>query len=202
MLTICLPSFASSAKEIVTYGWSKFSTNSNPDPVSFTLDGSKMKLNIDVSNKNAELKDSSGNTVMNFRLERTPYFRAYKIKMDGGKEALLVLSGQNGVSDYVVTDFWLVGKYKGKYVIFSRLESAKNSGLIHQGIEVFTVNPSGELWIQGIARYRDCADGYYHGHKAVPSKSIRAYYAINAVSYFWDENAQWFGIRYNDAPLP
>ncbi len=203
MMLFSVTSFASECRTIMNFRIvPKVGVSGTTSTVQFPLDNINVRLEPEITNKVVKLVDYTGNTVQTFPLEKYPYFHAYKIQLNNGKEALLVVSGQQAVSDCVITDFWLVGKYKDKFVTFSRLENASNSGLVFQGLEVFTETNTGELWIQGVARDRDCRSGYYKGHKAVPSKTYKAYCAINAVSYFWDDASEWFGIKYQDNPIP
>ena len=163
----------------------------------FTLNGEKLKLVPYLSNttdKYVKLMSQDGRKVyLSFPVEKCPFFRVYKIYSDN-QDFLLILEGKQAVSDSLCTGAWLVGKYKGNYTSFISIDTLKNAGLLFQTI-VPAVN-NNEISLIGIARDRDCRDGSYKGH--LVRDYSRGYCKVNTAALFWDNNAQWFGIRVDD----
>lgn len=181
----------------------------------FTLNGDELYL-TPVAKERGGYVVLSGNrgTIMSFNLPDRPYVNIYKFSIKGtDREFLFVEVGKNGVSDSLCTNFWIVGKYKKGdrelYVVYSELKNLIDKGLIHQSIDVVLNRNTGELWVQGLARDRDCWDMTdpdnehfaYKGHSARLSDRHMGYCLINAISYFWDEKSQWFGTVYHDETI-
>lgn len=202
----------------------EFSTDMTSDKVSFhgdtksrdfTLNGEDLYLTPVAKERGGYVVLSSNHgTVMSFNLPDNPYANIYKFSVKAtDREFLFVEVGKNGVSDSLCTNFWIVGKYKkdGKeqYVVYSQLKNLVDKGLIYQSIDVMLNRSTGELWVQGMARDRDCWDMTdpdnehfaYKGHNAFLVEKYIGYCLINAISYFWDEEAQWFGTVYHDEPI-
>jgi hypothetical protein len=167
----------------------------------FSLNGDKLQLNTNLLNISSNQHISGGyikllsqdrrSDYMSFPVENSPFFRAYKFSNTQGNEFLIITSGKSSVSDSLCTGLWVIGKHQGNYITYISLDTLRNAGLVFQTVATGIEN--GELRIIGIARDRDARNGYYQGHTARPYDS--AYYYINEVRLFWDDNAKWFGIR-------
>lgn len=181
----------------------------------FTLNGEDLYLTPVAKERGGYIVLSNiRGTIMSFSLPDRPYLNVHKFNLKGTeREFLFVEAGKNGVSDSICTNFWIIGKYKkdGKeqYVVYSQLKNLVDMGLIYQTVDVLLNENTGELWIQGMARDRDCWDMSdpenehfaFKGHTAVLSDKYPGYCLINAIAYFWDEKAQWFGTVYHDEPI-
>ena len=142
---------------------------------------------------------------ISFPVNISPFFRAYRIQLDNGKEFLLVIEGKQAVSDRMATNLWLVGKENRKYVTYASIENIKNAGLIYQ--DILPKIENGELELMGIAKKRDCniwthrkdiPPYTYQGHPVSEFDSNSEYAKVNNVNLFWDDSNNWFGIRYAD----
>ena len=185
----------------------KLGIGGNCKSTNFTLDGDKLQLNTDLlsllslrGNMHINggyirlMSQDKRSDYMSFPIENCPFFDSYKFSNSSGKEFMLIISGKCGASDSVCTGLWVVGNHQGNYITYVSLDTIRNAGLVFQTITPEIVN--GELRLIGIARDRDSRSGYYHGHTARPYSL--AYYYINEVRLFWDDSANWFGIRLID----
>ena len=137
---------------------------------------------------------TNGEKYASFPIEKWPYFRAKKIIADTGEEFLFVQAGRVFASESSCTGIWLVGLHKDSYVTFVTIDTIKNSGLLYT--DIATSLEDGEIKLLGFTRDRNCVNGTYKGHLAYPIGV--ADYGINSTYLFWDEHAQWFGIRKAD----
>lgn len=126
-------------------------------------------------------------TYFTFPLTSFPFFTAYKITDDEGTDFLLIESGKAHATNFECTGLWLIGLYKNQYVTFANLDTVRRAGLQFQ-----TIVPSiagGELNLMGIVP--DNPSFVWHGYGLhaglVPQ--------MTNVQLFWDDKAQWFGIR-------
>lgn len=140
------------------------------------------------------LNGISGEKYASFSVEKCPYFRAKKLIANTGEEFLFVQAGREFASESSCTGIWLVGLHNGSYVTFATIDTVKNAGLLYTDIS--SSLEDGELKLLGFTRDRNCVNGQYKGHPAYPIGV--ADYGINSTYLFWDENAQWFGIRKAD----
>ena len=166
----------------------------------FNLNGDALQLNVNGVNRNSNhisggyvrlMSKNGQKDYLSFPVKNCPFFSAYKFNINGGNEFLLLREGVSAVSDRACEGLWIIGKYKGNYISFISLDTLRNAGLIFADIAAETAN--GELRLIGITRDRNCRDGYYRGHR-VRSYDL-AYCAVNEARLFWDNNAQWFGIK-------
>lgn len=168
----------------------------------FSLNGKKMrlkpKLNFSaytIAGGCVEILDAvSGERYASFPVAKWPYFRAKKLIADTGEEFVFVQAGRRAVSDSACDGIWLFGLHKGSYVIFVTIDTINKAGLLYEDIS--SNIEDGELKLLGYARDRSCVNGKFKGHSAYPIGV--ADYGINSTYLFWDENAQWFGIRKAD----
>lgn len=58
---------------------------------------------------------------ISFPVNTSPFFRAYRIQLDNGKEFLLVIEGEQAVSDRKATNLWLVGIKNHKIKLLKNL---------------------------------------------------------------------------------
>ena len=179
--------------------------------VSFTLNGKPLCLVPDVMFNYSRgghissgvvrfMSEDKRQEYLSFSVGTCPKFLAYKFQNNDGQEFLLLISGVLGVSDSACRNFWLVGGYGNQYVTFATLDSAVNAGLLYEDIGPSIEN--GELRITGYARDRSCRtydpqtgqQRYsFKGHPAYLCGAADCY--INWISFFWNSDAQWFGIR-------
>lgn len=178
----------------------------------FTLNGERLKLRTELGYIHYHngrhigggyvrlMSADESNDYLSFPIAKMESFVAHKITTDTGAEFLTISTRINAVSDSALKRFWLVGKYGNQYISFASEDSLKQAGLLYQDIDVDVLG--GEIKIAGYAAYHS-RDFYpngdnrltYNGHKAIDD---RGELYINQVRLFWNDSAQWFGIRLID----
>ncbi len=91
-----------------------------------------------------------------------------------------------GVSDDTCKSLCLIGRYGDTYVSYVTLDDLRDAGLV--GHEVWWKVEEGELVVTGWKRSRS-EDMWRHNKKWDAQ--------LDEVRLFWDDEAQWFGIRHN-----
>ena len=143
---------------------------------------------------------------LSFPVDKYPYFQAYKLTTETGKNFLLIIKGKQYVSERDANGVWLIGKQNDKYVTYITLANLEAAGLVYQRIIPKIEN--GELRLIGAARDRDCnirgtndaqPPYTYKGHAVSRTEMATiADCVVSNVYLFWDDNANWFGFRYSD----
>ena len=141
---------------------------------------------------------------LSFSVDKYPYFRVYKLTTETGKNFLLIIKGKQYTSECDANGVWLIGKQDGKYVTYATLDNLQGAGLVFQDIIPRIEN--GELRLIGVARDRDCniwgrntdqPPYTYKGHPVSRTEMAnKGECVVSSVNLFWDDNANWFGIRY------
>lgn len=154
------------------------------------------------SRKNAggTIEVSSGNKKISFPVRKDESASVYLISSNADRDFLLVrtyMDAANGSS--ACRGMWLVGKANGDFVTYATLSTVERAGLLFDNVRPSVKN--GELRITGFARVYWGADpqapprpmsSKYDG---VPIHVDGNYCTINSAVLFWDDAAQWFGIR-------
>jgi len=171
-------------------------------PKLFSLNGKKLKLKpnlrfsgYEIIGGNVEIIDAvNGEKYAAFPITKPPYFSAKKLIANTGDEFVFLQTGRQGASDSACDRIWLFGLHKSSYVIFANIETINKAGLVYSDIS--SSIESGELKLLGFTRDRNCVNGMFKGHPTYPIGVANC--GINSVYLFWDEKAQWFGIRKAD----
>lgn len=178
----------------------------------FTLNGERLKLRTELGYINyhngrhigggyVRLMSADGSKdYLSFPIGKMESLVVHKITTDTGADFLTVSTRLNAVSDSALKRFWLVGKYGNQYISFATQDSLKQAGLLCQDIDVDVLG--GEIRVKGYIPYHS-RDYYpigdnrltYKGHKVVED---RGDLYVNQVRLFWNDSAQWFGIRLID----
>ena len=154
------------------------------------------------SRKNAggTIEVSSGNKKISFPVGKDESASVYLISSNADRDFLLVrtyMDAANGSS--ACRGMWLVGKADGEFVTYATLSTVEKAGLLFDNVRPSVKN--GELRITGFAKVYWGADpqapprplsSKYDG---VPIHVDGNYCTINSAVLFWDDAAQWFGIR-------
>ena len=183
------------------------------EKVFFALNGRQYYLQPETEDGikgSVELADSEeGESLFSVELDSMgPWFKAGRLILDNGREFLVLMSGASSVSDGLLRDFWLLDLQDGEPVIYVTKEDLREAGLMGYTVRVDETLPREGLWIEGVARDRDCTvwkDGKVTGYsyKGYPvTRSDSAYWGINAVSLDWNEETQSFDLEYHDNPKP
>ena len=175
----------------------------------FKMNGKDAKLEIKLNfyNKYGSRKNAGGTITLSgigesliFPIKKDESAVVRIIPTTDKREFLFIrtfMDAANGSS--ACTNMWLVGEANGKFVTYANLDTVTNAGLLYDDIVPSVRN--GELWITGKARVYWGADpqapprpmsSKYDG---VPIHVDGNYCTINSAVLFWDDAAQWFGIR-------
>jgi len=185
--------------------------------VRFPLEGEELKFKVTSYNDSGRFDGNIAGYVglvnatnemvyYSFPIRSNVNFYAKRVVFDSGKECLLVCSGGCFVSELSCDNFWLLGKQDGKWITYATMDNAVNAGLLHSNIQAF-LSGDGKLWIQGTTRDRNCRNYSNPADNSLRYKGHPAYMdgladcSINAVAYFWDSYANWFGMEYHDVPM-
>ena len=193
-------------------GFEKESCSGNLNGVFFTLNGEKLKLRTEigfiVNNSSRHIgggyvrlmSEDESKDYLSFPIAKKESFVVHKITTDTGNEFLIVNTRVIAATDSGLRRFWLIGKYNNQYITYATQNSLNQAGLLYQDISCDVKN--GEIQISGFAPYHS-RDFYpddnkltYKGHKATEEYAGELY--INQVRFFWDDSAQWFGVRLID----
>lgn len=90
-----------------------------------------------------------------------------------------------GESSWNCIGFWIIGKYGDSYVNYVSLDSLIQAGLGPNNL-VFHVNNDGTIKV--IQQHRNYGD-------EIRKNGGRMFNTIKTVTLFWDDQAQWWGIR-------
>ena len=194
------------------YAGVRSSCNGDLNGASFTLNGEKLKLRTElgfiteynerhIGGGYVRLMSEDGVIdYLSFPIGKKESFLVHKITTDTGNEFLIVNTRVNAASDSALRRFWLVGKYNNQYITYATQNSLNQAGLLYQDISYDVTN--GEIQVKGFAPYHS-RDYYPRGDNRLTYKGHRVteYHGelyVNQVRLFWDDNAQWFGIRLID----
>jgi len=180
------------------------------DGVDLTLNGEALKLRTDFSYVQCRSGDrhidhgvmrlmsrDGSKDYLSFPMKYPDGFLVFQFQNAQGKEFLLIQKEYSYATGRDTHEFWIIGKSGDKYITYATLDGARQMGLL--GESAYPTIRNGELhirsYVKGWEARQDDGHYAYQGHPAHPvGKS--AY--VNSVAYFWDDNAQWFGVRLVD----
>jgi len=112
------------------------------------------------------------------------YTAVTEIKTSDPNKVFWLITDTIGVSSQSYSGFWLIGKYKGKYVDFVNLDLLIQSGFTPQNVQI-SYESDGSIVLRQYKR---------NWGDEMRTNGMFSY--VNSVTLFWDDTAQWFGIRH------
>lgn len=134
------------------------------------------------------LESADGNTVY-FTFPAGMRFYVTEIHTEEPERIFWLVEARVGVSDDSCKSFNLIGRCGDTYVTYVTIDDLHAAGLI--GYEVWWKVEDDELIVEGWKRSRS-EDRWRHKYKW--------HSQLDEIRLFWDEDAQWFGIRH-DSPV-
>jgi hypothetical protein len=147
------------------------------------LDGTELKFIVhDTCSKSAYITVEKNNIIL---FDIPVGFRCNVTEITCAKPAqkLWLIKSDIGVSDSTCIGFWLIGNYAGQYVNYVNVNTIKNA--LTAGYEFYPKIYRDRIVIESFVRNRGEAL-----RRTGEMDSI-----VDSITLFWDDKAQWFGIR-------
>lgn len=159
-------------------------------------------------NTEAKIKDEDGNKLRFTFYEANPLYKSYikfmsrdkksdyfsfpvaqytsvtEIKTSDPNKVFWLITNTVGVSSQGYSGFWLIGKYKGKYVDFVNLDSLIQSGFSPYNVKI-SYESDGTIVLK-----------HYKRNWGDEMRTNGMFTYVDSITLFWDDKAQWFGIRH------
>lgn len=159
----------------------EYVTSADGDKLKFQRFGGKSMSSSYVKFMSADGKNDY------FSFPMANHFKVKQINAEDPSKTFWVITTSMTDNDNC-NGLWVIGKYKGKYVVFLTLETLQKQGI--KGKQIKAEVEDGKLYIEGFN-----TNSFEYIHSEYAPDDLPYEYVTDKYQLFWDNKAQWFGFK-------